>query len=310
MDSQAAPLVGFGPGKVILLGEHSVVYGYPALAGPLSRGVTASGVKARKPQLVLQDTFTRAQRALLNGAFQRAARLCGNPGVKVSLESELPLSMGLGSSAAVSVACSRVLLKAAGRKDTPREVARVALEMEQEFHGTPSGVDHTTSAVEQLILYRRLPNASSGRGRVLKSPRPLQVLVALAGERSPTKKTVGALRERQARWPDRYRRLFHQIGLVATEGAKAVEAGDLEALGDAMNVNQGLLAALGLSSPPLEEMVYRLRALGALGAKLTGAGGDGGAVIGLFLEPEPAVAKLLQMGIRCFTSQLAGPRAL
>ncbi|KFE67250.1 mevalonate kinase [Hyalangium minutum] len=310
MDSQAAPLTGFGAGKVILLGEHSVVYGYPALAGALSRGVTASAVKARKPQLALADPFNRAQRALLTKAFLRAADLCGNPSVKVSLESELPLSMGLGSSAAVSVACARVLLKAAGKKESAREVAQVALAMEQEFHGTPSGVDHTTSAMQELILYKRLPDQSSGKARGVKSPRPLQVLVALAGERSPTKKTVGALRERQARWPERYRRLFREVGVVATEGAKAVEAGELEALGDAMNVNQGLLAALGLSSPPLEEMVYRLRALGALGAKLTGAGGDGGAVIGLFLEPEPAAAKLLQQGVRCFTSQLAGPRAL
>jgi mevalonate kinase len=203
-----------------------------------------------------------------------------------------------------------VLLKAAGRKDSPREVARLALEMEQEFHGTPSGVDHTTSAEQQLILYKRLPSQSAGRARGVKSPRPLRMLVVMAGERSATKKTVAALRERQARWPVRYGRLFQQIGTVATEGAKAVEQGDLEALGDAMNVNQGLLAALGLSSPPLEEMVYRLRGLGALGAKLTGAGGDGGAVIGLFLEPEPAVAKLLQLGVRCFSSQLAGPRAL
>jgi mevalonate kinase len=310
MDPQAAPWLGFGAGKVILLGEHSVVYGYPALAGPLSYGVTARGVKAKKPQLALSGTLNRAQRALLTRSFQRAAGLCGNPGVKVSLESELPLSMGLGSSAALSVACVRLLLKAAGRKDTPREVARVALEMEREFHGTPSGVDHTTSAEQQLILYKRLPDQSAGRLRALKSPRPLKVLVALAGERSPTKKTVAALRERQARWPARYQRLFQQIGTVATEGAKAVEAGDLEALGDAMNVNQGLLSALGLSSPPLESMVYRLRAMGALGAKLTGAGGDGGAVIGLFLEPEPAVAKLLQLGVRCFSSQLAGPRAL
>jgi mevalonate kinase len=310
MDPRAAPLSGFGAGKVILLGEHSVVYGHPALAGPLSYGVTAQGVASKRCQLALPGTLSRAQKALLTGAFQRAARLCGSPGVKVTLVSELPLSMGLGSSAALSVACSRLLLKAAGRKDTPREVARVALEMEQEFHGTPSGVDHTTSAEQQLILYKRLPNQSAGRLRVVKSPRPLKVLVALVGERSPTKKTVGALRERQARWPGRYGRLFQQIGTVATEGAKAVEAGDLEALGDAMNVNQGLLAALGLSSPPLEDMVYRLRGLGALGVKLTGAGGDGGAVIGLFLEPEPAVAKLLGLGVRCFSSQLAGPRAL
>jgi mevalonate kinase len=310
MDPRTAPLEGFGAGKVILLGEHSVVYGHPALAGPLNYGVTARGVKSKRCQLSLPGTLNRAQKALLTGAFQRAASLCGTPGVKVTMESELPLSMGLGSSAALSVACSRVLLKAAGRKDSPPEVARLALEMEQQFHGTPSGVDHTTSAEQQLILYKRLPNQSSGRARAVKSPRPLKLLVALVGQRSPTKKTVAALRERQARWPQRYARLFQQIGTVATEGAKAVEAGDLEGLGDAMNVNQGLLAALGLSSPPLEEMVYQLRGLGALGAKLTGAGGDGGAVIGLFLEPEPAVAKLLKLGVRCFSSQLAGPRAL
>jgi mevalonate kinase len=310
MDTQTAPLVGFGAGKVILLGEHSVVYGHPALAGPLSYGVTARGHKARKCQLELPKTLTRPQKALLTGAFQRAAKLCGSPGVKVSMESELPLSMGLGSSAALSVACARVLLKAAGKADSAKEVARLAQEMEQQFHGTPSGVDHTTSAREQLILYKRTPGQSSGKAREVKSPRPLKLLVVLAGERSPTKKTVAALRERQARWPARYTRLFQQIGTVATEGAKAVEEGDLEALGDAMNVNQGLLSALGLSSPPLEDMVYRLRAMGALGAKLTGAGGDGGAVIGLFLEPEPAVAKLLGLGVRCFSSQLAGPRAL
>ena len=246
--NNTSSLTGFGAGKVILLGEHSVVYGHPALAGPLNYGVTARGVKSSRCQLALPSTLSRPQKALLNGAFQRAASLCGTPGVKVSLESELPLSMGLGSSAALSVACCRVLLKAAGKEDAPSEVARLALEMEQEFHGTPSGVDHTTSAQQQLILYKRLPNQSAGRARGVKSPRPLKVLVALVGERSPTKKTVGALRERQARWPERYNRLFRQIGTVADEGAKAVEAGDLEGLGDAMNVNQGLLAALGLSS--------------------------------------------------------------
>ncbi len=309
MESKSAPLVTFGAGKVILLGEHSVVYGHPALAGPLSLGVTARAVPAKQCQLVLSGTVSRPQRQLLTAAFARAAEACGQPPVKVTLDAELPLSMGLGSSAALSVACARALLQAAGRPSKPRDVARVAWAMEQEFHGTPSGVDHTTSAEERLLLYRRAMGRTPARVKVVKSPKPLNVLVALVGQRSPTKQTVAALRERQALWPKRYTRLFGEIGTLAAEGAKAVESGDLAALGDAMNVNQGLLAALGLSSPQLEEMVYRLRGLGALGAKLTGAGGDGGAVIGLFLEPEPVVTKLTRLGVRCFSSQVAGPRA-
>ncbi|MCY1045900.1 mevalonate kinase [Corallococcus sp. bb12-1] len=310
MTASTNSLVAFGAGKVILLGEHSVVYGYPALAGPLSFGVTARGVPARSCQLDVPVTADAAQKRLMRKAFARAARLVGEPKVKVTLEPQLPLSAGLGSSAALAVALSRVLLQASGQVPTPKATAILAWEMEQEFHGTPSGVDHTTSAEEKLILYRRVqgPSGVIGRAREVKSPRALSVVVALAGARSPTKVTVGALRERQARWPERYRRLFAQVGKLVTEASKAVEAGDLEGLGDAMNVNQGLLGALGLSSPALEDMVYRLRGMGALGAKFTGAGGDGGAVIGLFLEPGPVVAKLTRDGVRCFASQLAGPR--
>jgi mevalonate kinase len=300
---------GFGAGKVIVLGEHSVVYGYPALAGPLSRGVTARGEPSSKCQIVIPDALMPEQRKVLKAAFSRAMAACDEPGVKVSFDTGLPLSMGLGSSGALSVACARVLLQAAGRKGTASEVTSVAWEMEQEFHGTPSGVDHTTSALEQLILYRRKPGAETGRAKVVEAIKPVRLVVVMAGARSPTKVTVGALRERQKRWSERYQRVFREIGLLASEGAEAVEEGDLEALGDVMNVNHGLLAALGLSSPGLDDMVHRLRSMGALGAKLTGAGGDGGAVIGLFAETEPAVHELTRLGFRCFDSQIAGPRA-
>ncbi|HEX8537778.1 MAG TPA: mevalonate kinase, partial [Cystobacter sp.] len=115
MDSNNT-LVGFGAGKVILLGEHSVVYGYPALAGPLSRGVTARGEVANKCQLVIPEALTPEQRKVLKAAFGRAMAACDEPGVRVSFNTDLPLSMGLGSSGALSVACARVLLQAAGRK--------------------------------------------------------------------------------------------------------------------------------------------------------------------------------------------------
>jgi mevalonate kinase len=209
--------------------------------------------------------------------------------------------MGLGSSGALAVAVARVLLPENAK---PRDVEALAFEMEKEFHGTPSGVDHTTSARGDLVFFQR------GKAKTLTARRPVKILIAMAGERPSTKLTVGALRERQKRWPARYRRLFVEIANVVREGATAIRQGDLEALGDAMNVNQGLLSAMGLSSPPIEELVYRLRALGAYGAKLTGAGGHGGAVIALFPEPEHAVVKLRNAGVDCFTSQLAGPRTL
>jgi mevalonate kinase len=304
------PMTGFGAGKVILLGEHGGVYGHPVLAGPLSLGVRARAVPARLCQLVAPRALAPAARQSLVQAFARAAELCGQPRVAVVLEADLPMSMGLGSSAAVSVACARVLLQAAGRPCSPARVLQVALEMERQFHGTPSGVDHTTSVQGRLLLYRKAPGAEQGRHQGVHSPKPLRVVVALAGERGPTQATVAALRARQARWPQRYARLLRELGRLAAEGAQAVEAGDLEALGNAMNINQGLLAALELCSPVLEDMVHRLRSLGALGAKLTGAGGDGGAVIGLFHDTQPVVAELTRLGIRCFDDQLAGPRAL
>ncbi len=297
-------LTAFGPGKIILLGEHGVVYGHPALAGPLSRGVRAWAEPASATQLELPEGLSAAHQAQLEKAFARAAKKTRHPKVSVHLESDLPVSMGLGSSGALSVAISRVLLEAKSAGPAKAEqVEALAFEMEKEFHGTPSGVDHTTSARNTLLLFRQ------GVAREVSAPVPLTVLVALVGPRASTRATVGSLRERQARWPARYRRVFAHIAALVREGALAVKAGELETLGDIMNMNQGLLSALGLSSPTLEAMVHRLRAHGALGAKLTGAGGDGGAVIGLFREPEPVLVALRREGVDCFVSQLAGPRA-
>ncbi len=292
----------FAPGKLILLGEHGVVYGHPALAAAISRGVRAFASSNKACQLELPEGLSKLQRGALERAFAAAAKLTGHPKISVSVESELPVSMGLGSSGALAVAVSRALIAASG--GPARSVEKVALAMEREFHGTPSGVDHTTSARGAMVLFQK------GKVTAVKARRPVKVLVALVGARASTKATVAALRERQARWPRRYARIFEQIGQLAREGAQAVRAGDLDSLGDLMNLNQGLLSALQLSSDRIDAMTRRLREHGALGAKLTGAGGDGGAVIGLFREPEPMIKRLTEEGIDCFCSQLAGPIAL
>ena len=306
----SSTMTAFGPGKVILLGEHAVVYGEPALAGPLSLGVTAQGVRARRCGLEIPRHVRGRGRKLLASAFERAASATGFPKVRVAVSSDLPVSMGLGSSAALAVACARTLLRAAKKPEKPSDVIRVAAEMEREFHGQPSGLDHTCSAMAALILFRRWRRSKGGSVRVVRSRRPLRLLVALVGERGPTWQTVAGLRKRVDDWPAHYRGLIREVGKIAAQGAREVERGDFEALGDAMNVNHGILEALGVSSEPIDEMVHRLRRLGALGAKLTGAGGQGGAVIGLFLEPELPLVRLTNAGVRCFVSQIAGPYAL
>lgn len=298
---------GYAPGKVILLGEHAVVYGQPAVAGPLSLGVRAIARPDRRCALTPPDGVSGANRTLLLGAFAKAAALCGAPPVRVSLESDLPISVGLGSSAAVAVAIARALHQAGAKRATPGQIAEIALRMEEDFHGTPSGVDHTTSALGRLILFRRPPGSKRGIVKALQSPVALHVIVAVAGKRRSTKETVRGLRQRKERWPERYGRLLAEVGRVAKEGARLIEKGDREGLGDAMNVNHGLLSALQLSSPTIDEVVYRLRDVGALGAKLTGAGGDGGAVVGLFRDPRGPLNVLRKAGVPCFASQLGGP---
>ncbi|MFB6264852.1 MAG: mevalonate kinase [Bradymonadaceae bacterium] len=266
---------GRGNGKLILYGEHLVVYGEPAVVAALPRGVRARASRAQggASELVLDDggvpepdsPLARAFEAILD-AFDD--RLDGP--VRVEMETEIPVGVGLGSSAATSAAIARSLADLAGGGPIEAAVDRA----EGVFHGSPSGIDRTAALDSGLHFYR--PGDGDQIGAV-DGP-PFRVGVVLAGEPASTSEMVASVREFRARNGSLFEHLLQLVGDVARSASDALSRGDRRRAGELMDVNHGALASLGVTTPALDEACHVARAAGALGAKLTGAGGGGCAV--------------------------------
>jgi hydroxymethylglutaryl-CoA reductase len=281
--------VGFG--KIILLGEHSVVYGYHAIAAPIGLSIRVkvtpqpSGVEVIFPgrragapessdlDLPVHITALITQRLGI-----------GDAGMRIEVFSDLPRASGLGASAASAVAVIRAIADCFNIPLTDAEVSALAFECEQMVHGTPSGIDNTVATFGRSIMFRRGTGAGEAEISDIVPPHPLPIVIGLTGVRSLTARTVGMVRTAWTKNPSRYDSIFTQIDALALAGADALRRGDLDELGDLMNINQGLLNALQVSSPEVEALVDVARRAGALGAKLTGGGG-GGAIIAV-AEPD------------------------
>jgi hydroxymethylglutaryl-CoA reductase len=278
-ESSTAVARGQAPGKVILLGEHVVVYGRPAIAAALDRRVDVMLVPASgNARFEIEDD------PRLPVALGRAAELVGvaPAGFVVRVASDLPRAMGLGSSAALSVALLRALASRADSRLSAGALSAYAYEVETIFHGTPSGIDNSAVASGGVIGFRRHPD---GRMAVRPLPiaRTIPLVVVLGRVPRQTKQVVTALRERWSAERRQYEQWFGEIEWLVADAERAIVRGDLAELGILMNTNHGLLRTLGVSTDELEAMVGLARSAGALGAKLTGGGG-GGAVICLCPE--------------------------
>ena len=289
--------------KVILCGEHAVVYGRPAIALPLSHLRARARVEpATRPFRIVAPDINRtytvdldADRSLMRLAaatldFARPA--CASAGSQLStlnaqltLTSDIPSGSHLGSSAAVSVAVARAMASYAGRKLEPAEASALAFEAEKLHHGTPSGIDNTVVAYEQPVWFVRsaAPSPLGGEGW----GEGLNLVIADTGISTPTRIPVGDVRRGWEADPASYERLFDQIGDVVTESREALMAGDWLRLGRLMGANHRLLVQLGVSCAELDGLCDAARRAGALGAKLSG-GGRGGNMIALARDGQHA----------------------
>ena len=290
---------GIGFGKVILLGEHSVVYGRHAIAVPVPQTIRVKvedckeGVMLMIPSWGIEyqldkDIEQRQSFEKPAGAILERLNL-SNKGMRIEVFPDIPRGMGLGGSAAIAVAIIRGLSNHFNLGLSDEEVNGMAFESEKIAHGNPSGIDNTMATFGQPLIYRTGEPPLVERLNINES---FSLVVGFSRHEGVTAKTVRNVREGWRKNTAMYEKIFDDIDDLVLKSVTAIQNNDFALLGQMMNFCQGLLNALQVSNPELERLIGLAREAGALGAKLTGGGG-GGAMVAL-VKNESEVAEAIE----------------
>jgi len=283
------------PGKLILFGEHAVVYGQPALAVPVPDlqvcvditplDNTRDRIRILAPDIdqqvwldelpednPLARIITRTYEAL---AIKPAS-------IQLRITSSIPVAAGMGSSAAVSIAIVRALAAFAGKSLPPEQQSKLAFDVERIHHGSPSGIDNTVIAYNQPVWFIR-----GQQPEPFHIPVALPLVIADTGIHTPTSEAVAHVRRQFEQHETATRVILDQIGNITRQARVSLNRGDLHSLGSLMNENQSLLRSLGVSCPALDKLILTSLEHGALGAKLSGAGLGGNMIALIHNGPDP-----------------------
>jgi len=287
------------PGKVTLFGEHAVVYGKPALVSAIDRRVyvtveerSDSSIKVSaldlhipgliltfkegSKDLVVETDYNRIADAMsyVRKAIELASKhIEKKRGVNVTIRSEMPVGAGLGTSAAIAVGTITAYTHLLGHELKPEEIARLGHATELEVQGAASPMDTAISAYGGTIYLR--PTKPDPYIERLKVPFPLPSIIGYTEREARTGELLKRVRELRKAHPAAVDSILSTIGEIVEEAKIALVKGDLISLGVLMNMNHGQLGSLGVSSRKLNDMVYSARSAGAIGSKMTGAGGGG-----------------------------------
>jgi mevalonate kinase len=275
------------PGKIILFGEHAVVLGKPAIAVAVDRRVKVTIRKGKEtgiinvkiPSLAVQGSINPDQGTIENDGHSETGILHYIKGalqktsIKIGLELEvsldIPIGAGLGSSAAITVATLAAAARFNQQDITKEEIAETCHQVEVEVQGAASPLDTAISTYGGVIYL------SKTKITPLQPARDLPLVVGYTPQPGNTGELVEGVGRKRNTYPDIINPILDSIENLTNEAREAIIQGDEKRIGELMNINQGLLDALGVNTWELSRLVYQARQAGALGSKLTGAGGGG-----------------------------------
>jgi mevalonate kinase len=285
-------VVASAPAKIILFGEHFVVYGEPAIVVAIDKRARAEAERRQDERLRFQSANLNTSCYFENGAFkveqgdakqvrfkfepvklavEKVLAVYGkNVGLDIRINSAIPVASGLGSSAAVVASVTAAVAALLELEFSKQDIFRIAYEAEKIVHGTPSGVDPAIATFGGTLLFQ----VDTGF-KPLEVKTDIPLVIGDTGVERSTRIQVEKVRETMDSFPqitDPLRKAAREIVLRAVT---ALQDNDLETLGRLMNINHALLYGIGVSDESLEWLANAARKAGALGAKLTGAGGGG-----------------------------------
>ena len=280
------------PAKVILFGEHFVVYGQPAIVLAIDKRASVRAqlrkdnrISISSSNLRLAGTFkgdkfqaqkggakARLKLEPAKSAVQQVLEKAGSKkvGVDVRIDSNIPVSAGLGSSAAVATATVAAVGRLLEVELVRDQIFRMAYESECLVHGTPSGIDPAISTYGGALQFQKDRDFID-----LKVQTNIPLVIGNTRVERSTGELVAKVRQAKESFPSIFDLLMVAGARTALLAVEALRKGELKTVGELMNINHALLSAVGVSHESLERLVYAARNGGAYGAKLTGGGGGG-----------------------------------
>lgn len=272
-------------GKLILFGEHFVVYHVPALVGAVAACTTCELELVDGPFEIVDNRpavpnykTKKAEEGreaidLVLKHFQVADQTPKDKNLKLTFGGDLCCVSGIGASAAQTVSLSRAINLVFKLGCSEEEINQGGYEGEKGYHGTPSGIDNTAATYGGLLKFQRTETDPIFTKKQIKEP--IRIVYASTGITASTTEVVGDVRAKKEADPAWFDKLLEQYKALVQKAEDAMDAGDIPLLGSLMNENHALCQELTVSCSELDNLVEAARNAGAIGAKMSGTGRGG-----------------------------------